>query len=153
LLLLAGDFEEFISPARLKARSDARLELSPWSDHALEVWDPHLVNAGVEAACVAVGKPPPRAPRFWLWRLAGVVFGMAGSVWFDVAFAGPQPCFGGAGGFCCPRHHHHCGRLYDGQVGWLVPEPSSPSFAAVDRSYRLAGPRGAQKARPATDGA
>src|SRR6185369_7390937 len=36
LLLLAGNFEELISPARLKARSDARLVLSPWSDHALE---------------------------------------------------------------------------------------------------------------------
>ncbi len=80
LLLLAGNFEELVSPARLKARSDARLVLSPWSDHALEVWDPHLVNAGVEAACHAVGKSPPPAPRFWLWRLAGVVFGMAGAL-------------------------------------------------------------------------
>jgi alpha-beta hydrolase superfamily lysophospholipase len=80
LLLLAGNFEELISPARLKARSDARLVSSPWSDHALEVWDPHLVNAGVEAACVAVGKSPPAAPQFWLWRLAGVVFGIAGAL-------------------------------------------------------------------------
>jgi alpha-beta hydrolase superfamily lysophospholipase len=80
LLLLAGNFEELISPARLKARSDARLVLSPWSDHSLEVWDPHLVNAGVEAACVAVGKLPPPAPRFWLLRLAGVIFGMAGAL-------------------------------------------------------------------------
>ena len=80
LLLLAGNFEELISTARLKARSDARLVLSPWSDHALEVWDPHLVNAGVEAACVTVGKSPPPAPRFWLWRLTGVVFGMAGAL-------------------------------------------------------------------------
>jgi hypothetical protein len=80
LLLLAGNFEELISPARLKARSDARLVLSPWSDHALEVWDPHLVNAGVEAACGAVGKSPPPALRFWLWRLAGVVFAMAGAL-------------------------------------------------------------------------
>jgi hypothetical protein len=78
LLLLAGDFEELVSPASLKARSDARLVLSSWSDHALEVWDPRLVNAGVEAACVAVGKPPPPAPRFWLWRILGLVFGIAG---------------------------------------------------------------------------
>jgi pimeloyl-ACP methyl ester carboxylesterase len=80
LLLLAGKFEELISPAVLKARSDVRLVLSPFSDHALEVWDPRLVNAGVEAACVAVGKSPPAAPRFWLWRVAGVVFGLAGAL-------------------------------------------------------------------------
>jgi hypothetical protein len=80
LLLLAGNLEELISPARLRARSDARLVLSPWSDHALELWDPRLVNAGVKAACAAVGKSPPPAPRFWLWRLAGVVFGMAGAL-------------------------------------------------------------------------
>jgi hypothetical protein len=80
LLLLAGNFEELISPAQLKARSDARLVLSPWSDHALEVWDPRLVNAGVEAACVAVGKSPPPAAWFWLWRMGGVVFGMAGAL-------------------------------------------------------------------------
>jgi pimeloyl-ACP methyl ester carboxylesterase len=78
LLLLAGVFEELVSPARLKARSDARLVLSPWSDHALEVWDPRLVNAGVEAACTAVGIPQPPAPRVWLWRLAGMMLGMAG---------------------------------------------------------------------------
>jgi pimeloyl-ACP methyl ester carboxylesterase len=82
LLLLAGNFEELISPASLKARSDARLVLSPWSDHALEVWDPRLGNAGVEAACVALGKSPPPAPRFWLWRLAGVIFGMASALGF-----------------------------------------------------------------------
>ncbi len=80
LLLLAGDFEELVSLASLKARSDARLVLSPWCDHALEVFDPRLVNAGVEAACAAVGKTPPPAPRFWLWRLAGVVCGMMGAL-------------------------------------------------------------------------
>ena len=80
LLLLAGDFEELVSTARLKARSDARLVLSPWSDHVLEVFDPRLVNAGVEAACASVGKTPPPPPRSWLWRLAGVVCGMAGAL-------------------------------------------------------------------------
>jgi hypothetical protein len=77
---LAGDLEELVSLAGLKARSDARLVLSPWSDHVLEIFDPRLVNAGVEAACAAVGKTPPPAPRFWLWRLAGVVCGMAGAL-------------------------------------------------------------------------
>lgn len=80
LLLLAGDFEELVSLASLKARSDARLVLSPWSDHVLEVFDPRLVNAGVEAACATVGISPPSPPRSWLWRLVGVICGMAGAL-------------------------------------------------------------------------
>jgi pimeloyl-ACP methyl ester carboxylesterase len=80
LLLLAGDLEELVSLASLKARSDARLVLSPWSDHVLEIFDPRLVNAGVEAACAAVGITPPPAQRIWLWRLAGVICGMAGAL-------------------------------------------------------------------------
>ena len=80
LLLMAGDFDELVRPASLKARTDARLVLSPWSDHALEVWDPRLVNASVEAACGLIGKTPPPAPVFWLWRCVGVVLGMAGAL-------------------------------------------------------------------------
>jgi alpha/beta hydrolase fold len=80
LLLLAGQFEEFVRPAGLKARTDARLVLSPWSDHALELIDPCLVNAAVEAACAAVGQTPPAARTRWLWRLAGLALGMAGAV-------------------------------------------------------------------------
>jgi hypothetical protein len=69
LLLLAGNLEELVSVGHLKARSHARLVLSPWSDHVLEIFDPVLVSAGVEAACAEVGKTPPPAPWFWLWRL------------------------------------------------------------------------------------
>jgi hypothetical protein len=35
LLLLAGRFEEAFPPALLKTRTDARLVISPWSDHML----------------------------------------------------------------------------------------------------------------------
>lgn len=80
MLLLAGDFEELVSLSSLKARSDACLVLSPWSDHVLEIFDPRLVNAGVEAVCNTVGKIPPPPPRSWLWRLAGVICGMAGAL-------------------------------------------------------------------------
>jgi pimeloyl-ACP methyl ester carboxylesterase len=79
LLLLAGRFDEGFPPALLKARRDARLVLSPWSHHALEPWDPRLVDAAVEAACAAVGKTPPTAPTCWRWRLAGLVLGMLGA--------------------------------------------------------------------------
>src|SRR5262245_8164571 len=58
LLLLAGRFEEAFPPALLKTRTDARLMISPWSDHFLEGFDPVLVNAAVEAACASVHKTP-----------------------------------------------------------------------------------------------
>jgi pimeloyl-ACP methyl ester carboxylesterase len=80
LLLLAGRFEEFFTPAELNARTDARLVLSPWSNHGLELFDPLLVNAAVEAACSAVGKPPPVAPSSWIWRVLGLAFGLLGAL-------------------------------------------------------------------------
>ena len=72
LLILAGQFEEALPPALLKTRTEARLVISPWSDHFLEGFDPVLVNAAVEAACAAVHKTPPAPPTAWLWRLLGV---------------------------------------------------------------------------------
>jgi alpha-beta hydrolase superfamily lysophospholipase len=76
LLLLTGRFEQCYPPALLKARTDARLVISPWSDHLLEGFDPLLVNAAVEAACAAVHQTPPAPPTAWLWRLFGVMLAM-----------------------------------------------------------------------------
>jgi hypothetical protein len=76
LLLLAGRFEEARFLALLKARTDARLVISPWSDHLLEAFDPVLVNAAVEAACAAVHQTPPAPPTAWRWRLLGAVLAM-----------------------------------------------------------------------------
>ncbi|GEM_PF-777605 len=76
LLILAGQFEEAFPPALLKTRTDARLVISPWSDHLLEGFDPVLVNAAVKAACATVHKTPPAAPTAWLWRLTGAVLAM-----------------------------------------------------------------------------
>ena len=76
LLLLAGRFEEAFPPALLKTRTDARLVISPWSDHLLEGFDPVLVNAAVDAACAAVHKTPPAPPTAWRWRLIGAVLAM-----------------------------------------------------------------------------
>src|SRR5438094_5019320 len=76
LLLLAGRFEETFTPALLKTRTDARLVISPWSDHVLEGFDPVLVNAAVEAACAAVHQTPPAPPTAWLWRPFGVILAM-----------------------------------------------------------------------------
>src|SRR5688500_1434233 len=76
LLLLAGRFEEAFPPALLKTRTDARLVISPWSDHLLEGFDPVLVNAAVDAACAAVHKTPPARPVACVWRLVGAALAM-----------------------------------------------------------------------------
>jgi len=76
LLLLTGRFEEGFPPALLKTRTDARLVVSPWSDHLLEGFDPVLVNAAVEAACATVHKTPPPPPTAWIWRLIGAALAM-----------------------------------------------------------------------------
>jgi hypothetical protein len=54
--------------------------ISPWSDHALEPYDPRLVDAAVEAACAAVGKTPPASPARWRWRLVGLALGQLGAL-------------------------------------------------------------------------
>ena len=80
LLLLTGRFELAYPPALLKTRTDARLVISPWSDHLLEVLDPVLVNAAVEAACAAVHTTPPPPPTAWIWRLIGAALAMLAAV-------------------------------------------------------------------------
>jgi len=80
LVLLAGRYDEGYPPALLKKRTDARLVLSPWSDHIFETWDPVLVNAAVNAACAAVDKTPPAAPTCWRWRLLGMGLGILGAL-------------------------------------------------------------------------
>jgi pimeloyl-ACP methyl ester carboxylesterase len=81
LLLLAGQFDEALARARRGVLpSDARLVRFSWSDHALEPYDPRLVDAAVDAACAAVGKTRPPAPTCWRWRLTGVVLGMLGAL-------------------------------------------------------------------------
>jgi len=80
LLLLGGLFEEFYRPARLQARTNAQVVISPWPDHILEAYDPVLVRAAVTTACAAVGKPVPAAPTAWRWRFAGLVLGIAGAL-------------------------------------------------------------------------
>jgi pimeloyl-ACP methyl ester carboxylesterase len=64
LLLLVARFGEF-GPL-----------LRPW----LKTETNALVNAGVKAACAAVGKPVPAAPTAWRWRLAGLLLGITGAL-------------------------------------------------------------------------
>jgi pimeloyl-ACP methyl ester carboxylesterase len=88
LLLLAGAKEEIFTPSMLKARTDARCLISPWSNHTLEAWDRLLVNAAGQAACTAVGRTPPAAATCWLWRLLGIVLAMLGAL--GLAFSLPK---------------------------------------------------------------
>jgi hypothetical protein len=80
LLLLSGQFDEFDPPARVRARTDAQVEIFPGCDHLFELYDSRMVNAAVKAACAAMGEVPPPAPTCWHWRLTGMVFGWLGAV-------------------------------------------------------------------------
>jgi hypothetical protein len=88
LLLLAGRFDELVRLSSLENRTNAQVVISPWSDHALEVYDPILVTAAVNAACAVIGRNPPPAPTVWRWRLAGLLLGMLGAV--ALAFSLPR---------------------------------------------------------------
>ena len=76
LLFLAGRFEQAFPPAVLKTRTDARVVISPWSEHLLEAFDSVLVDAAVDAACATVHQTAPPPPTAWRWRLLGAVLAM-----------------------------------------------------------------------------
>ena len=63
----------------IHAGTNTRVMLFPWCDHALEPYDPRLVNAAIAAACATVGKSPPAASTYWMWRLAGLMLAMPGA--------------------------------------------------------------------------
>ena len=102
LLLLAGLFEEFFAPAQLRARTNAQVIISPWSDHLLEAWDPKLVSAAVHAACRTVGKTPPAAATTWRWRFAGLVLALAGALGLMFCLPELHPRLARARGFLIP---------------------------------------------------
>ena len=82
LLLLVSRFGEFrpLMETWLKAQTNAQVIFSPWSEHITAAYDPGLVNAGVKAACAAVGKPVPAAPTAWRWRAVGLLLGITGAL-------------------------------------------------------------------------
>lgn len=102
LLLLAGRFDEAFPPSRLKARTDARLVVSPWCDHAFEPYDSYLVNPAVEAACAAVGKTPPAAPTCWHWRLVGMALGILGALGLAISLPKLPPQWAWVRGLLVP---------------------------------------------------
>lgn len=102
LLLLVARFSELMPRAWLRAQTNAQVVISPWSEHILAAYDPGLVNAGVKAACAAVGKPVPAAPTAWRWRLVGLLLGITGALGLM---------------FCLPEIHPRLARIR----GFIVP--------------------------------
>ena len=98
LVLLMARFGEFrpLIGTWLNAQTNATIIFSPWSEHITSCYDPGLVNAGVKAACAAVGKPVPAAPTAWRWRLVGLLLGIMGA--FGLMF-------------CLPEVHPHLARI------------------------------------------
>ncbi len=80
LLLLFSRFDEFRPLIRTWLKAQTNVVYSPWSEHITEAYDSVLVNAGVQAACAAVGKPVPAAPTAWRWRLVGLFLGITGAL-------------------------------------------------------------------------
>jgi hypothetical protein len=82
LLLLMARFGEFrpLLQTWLNAQTNAQVIFSPWFEHITAAYDSGLVNAGVKAACAAVGKPVPAAPTAWRWRLLGLLLGITGAL-------------------------------------------------------------------------
>lgn len=102
LLLLVAQFSELMPRDWLRAQTNAQIVISPWSEHITAVFDSTLVNAGVKAACAAVGKPVPAPPTAWRWRLAGLVLGAAGGLGLMFSLPELHPRFAGIRRFIVP---------------------------------------------------
>jgi pimeloyl-ACP methyl ester carboxylesterase len=87
-LLLVGRFDEFFKPSELKARTDARTIVSPWSNHGFELFDPLLIHAAVNAASAAISQPAPHSSMVWFWNVVGVLLAMLGA--FTLALTLPE---------------------------------------------------------------
>lgn len=82
-LVAMGKYEELFSPetAQEKAKGNAQVLISPYSDHALEPLDPALIMGMISWSDYALGRlpaPPFQWMRWWL-TLAGVVLGCIGA--------------------------------------------------------------------------
>lgn len=98
LLLLTGRFDKYYPPALLETRKDARLVVSPWSNHGLEACDRVLVNAAVKAACATVGRIPPAASTSWIWRSVGVALVLLGVLGLTLGLPQFSPRWAGTRG-------------------------------------------------------
>jgi pimeloyl-ACP methyl ester carboxylesterase len=60
LLLKSGQFDQFVRPALVRAKTDARVEIFPWCDHVLELYDaPGQCGGGSCVCCCGQGAVRP----------------------------------------------------------------------------------------------
>lgn len=86
VLLALGRFEQLFTPEQAHARAaqapagQVSVLVSPWSDHALETWDPVLIAGMVDWVDGALGLPQESVFPWWRWLLVvvSVPIGMAG---------------------------------------------------------------------------
>ena len=86
-LVLAGRFEEAIDLR--KASSEP--VVSPWSDHALEPYDPILIRAAVDKSAAMFGFDRPKILWRWVVRLLGLGLSCAGALRFAMSFERARP--------------------------------------------------------------
>ena len=147
LLFLDGRFEE-LGLSMQKGRTDARLVISPWSDHLLEAFDPVLVNAAVDSACAAVHTSPPARLTAWRWRLFGAVLAILAARTLAVCLTKIFPRlarFRGVlvGGFVVAAFMlTFCGRWIDATPHWRMQAIAVPGvLVLVLIGWRLRIPR------------
>lgn len=96
--LLFGQYDEAFPVAKLPRHGAMTCTISPWSDHALEPYDPVLVQTAVVAAArgpaaeseatvrvsrqheLAVARPVPEPTERWVGRLLGVVLAVGAAL-------------------------------------------------------------------------
>lgn len=83
-LIAAGRFEELFTPedAQRRAAGHADVLISPWSNHALEPWDPVLIGNVVPWVDAALGVPPRGGYpwRAWAFAMLATLLGTLGVV-------------------------------------------------------------------------
>lgn len=82
-LVAAGRFEELFSPAEARRRAEGRagVLISPFSNHALETWDPVLVRGMVAWVDTTLGLASLFSYPWWRWLAlyAAIAAGVAGA--------------------------------------------------------------------------
>lgn len=82
-LVAAGQFEELFSPAQARQAAQGRADvlISPYSNHAMETWDPALIRDMIAWTDAALGLPPGNTFPWgrWLPLPLALVLGVAGA--------------------------------------------------------------------------
>lgn len=90
-LVAAGDFEELftIEEAMRKVRGEAEVVRSPFSNHALETWDPVLIERIIRWTndTIGLGQVTVFPWSSWLFSVLSTVFGASGAIFIGVCLS------------------------------------------------------------------